>query len=152
MAHAEFVHLRVHTAYSLLEGALRIGALVELCKQHRMPAVAITDTGNMFGVMEFAGTCMKGGVQPITGTALAVTRESGEVDAFGQGSARRPEPEVLASLHSSETQRPDHDAVLDVQVGGVLDAKIVLHGQAGRSDLSTPHGAGSIVQDDGEDL
>jgi DNA polymerase-3 subunit alpha len=94
MAHAEFVHLRVHTSYSLLEGALRIGALVELCQKHRMPAVAITDTGNMFGVMEFAGTCMKGGVQPITGTALAISREDGDIP----GQARRLEPERVVLL------------------------------------------------------
>ncbi len=93
MAHAEFVHLRVHTAYSLLEGALRIGSLVELCQQHRMPALAITDTGNMFGVMEFAGACMQGGVQPIIGTALAISREDGE----GLG-ARKPEPDRIVLL------------------------------------------------------
>ena len=96
MAHAEFVHLRVHTAYSLLEGALRIDGLVELCRQHRMPALAITDTGNMFGVMEFAQSCMKGGVQPIIGTALAISREVGE--SPGQGHGQRAEPDRVVML------------------------------------------------------
>ena len=45
MAHADFVHLRVHTAYSLSEGAIIIGELVDLCARHDMPAVAITDSG-----------------------------------------------------------------------------------------------------------
>jgi DNA polymerase-3 subunit alpha len=51
MSHAEFVHLRVHTAYSLLEGALRIKDLVNLCRANKMPAVAITDTNNLFGAV-----------------------------------------------------------------------------------------------------
>ena len=45
MAHADFVHLRVHTAYSLLEGAIKIPDLAKLCVKKQMPAVAITDTG-----------------------------------------------------------------------------------------------------------
>ena len=49
MAHADFVHLRVHSAYSLLEGASKIPQLAELCRGHRMPADAVTDTRNLFG-------------------------------------------------------------------------------------------------------
>ena len=47
MPHADFIHLRVHSAYSLSEGALKLGDLVKLCKSHGMPAVAVTDTGNL---------------------------------------------------------------------------------------------------------
>ena len=57
MAHADFVHLRVHTAYSLSEGAITIGELVDLCARHDMPAVAITDSGNLFGALEFSMAC-----------------------------------------------------------------------------------------------
>ncbi len=101
MAHAEFVHLRVHTAYSLLEGALRVGELVSLCQKHRMPALAITDTGNLFGVMEFAQTCLKGGVQPITGTALAISREASD-GARANGGGRRAEPDRIVLLAQSD--------------------------------------------------
>ena len=77
MSHAEFVHLRVHTAYSLSEGAIQIPDLAALCRDDRMPAVAITDTGNMFGALEFSESCAAVGVQPIIGTALALSREVG---------------------------------------------------------------------------
>ena len=69
-----FVHLRVHTQFSLLEGAVKIPDLVRLCVADGMPAMAITDTGTMFGVLEFASACTAGSVQPIIGTLLAVRR------------------------------------------------------------------------------
>ncbi|MFQ5765336.1 MAG: PHP domain-containing protein, partial [Rhodospirillales bacterium] len=75
MPHADFVHLRVHTAYSLSEGALPIAELVQLCHARGMPAVAITDTNNLFGAAEFSAAAAKAGVQPIIGCQLSVTRE-----------------------------------------------------------------------------
>ena len=51
---ADFVHLRVHSAYSLSEGAIKIKELVKLCQKKEMPAVAVTDTGNLFGALEFS--------------------------------------------------------------------------------------------------
>ena len=78
VAYADFIHLRVHSAYSLLEGAIKIPALADLCKKHTMPAVAVTDTRNLFGALEFSMTMMKAGVQPIIGCELAVTREGGD--------------------------------------------------------------------------
>src|SRR5246127_2511007 len=75
---ADFVHLRVHTAYSLSAGAIRIKELAGLCKAERMPAVAITDSGNLFGALEFATTCSAAGVQPIIGCEIAVERGNPE--------------------------------------------------------------------------
>ena len=75
MPHADFVHLRVHTAYSLLEGALRIDELAALCGDAGMPAVAITDTNNLFGVLEFSTACAAAGVQPIIGCQLSIAGE-----------------------------------------------------------------------------
>ncbi|MGL4810148.1 MAG: PHP domain-containing protein, partial [Beijerinckiaceae bacterium] len=49
-----FVHLHVHSAFSLLEGALPIGTLAKLAKTDKMPALALTDTNNLFGALEFA--------------------------------------------------------------------------------------------------
>jgi DNA polymerase-3 subunit alpha len=74
MAYADFVHLHVHSAYSLSEGAIRIGELVKLCVAERMPAVAVTDTGNLFGALEFSEAAAKAGVQPIIGSQLFVAR------------------------------------------------------------------------------
>src|SRR5246127_5987167 len=75
---ADFVHLRVHTAYSLSAGAVRIKELVGLCKAERMPAVAITDTGNLFGALEFATTCSAAGIQPIIGCEIGLRRSATE--------------------------------------------------------------------------
>jgi DNA polymerase-3 subunit alpha len=67
-----FVHLHVHSSYSLLEGALTIGKLVELAKADRQPALALTDTDNMFGALEFSDKLSGSGIQPIVGCALSV--------------------------------------------------------------------------------
>ncbi|MCG3127738.1 MAG: DNA polymerase III subunit alpha [Phycisphaerae bacterium] len=62
-----FVHLHVHTHYSLLDGATRIPDLVNACKNLNMPAVAITDHGNMFGSIEFYKAATAAGIRPIIG-------------------------------------------------------------------------------------
>ena len=100
MPHADFVHLRVHTAYSLSEGAIRTGRLAELCRGQRMPAVAITDTGNMFGALEFSEACAHAGVQPIIGSAIALDATPGE--RAGSSLDRRPEPGRLVLLARDE--------------------------------------------------
>src|SRR5690349_22532133 len=68
----DFVHLHVHSSYSLLEGALTIARLAELAKADRQPALALTDTDNMFGALEFSEKMAGAGIQPIIGCALAV--------------------------------------------------------------------------------
>jgi DNA polymerase-3 subunit alpha len=72
MADPSFVHLHVHSSYSLLEGALPIARLAELAKADRQPALALTDTDNMFGALEFSDKMAAAGIQPIIGCALAV--------------------------------------------------------------------------------
>jgi len=67
-----FVHLHVHSSYSLLEGALTIARLAELAKADHQPALALTDTDNMFGALEFSEKMASSGIQPIVGCALAV--------------------------------------------------------------------------------
>ena len=59
MTHADFVHLRVHSAYSLSEGAIKLDKLVGLAAEQQMPAVAMTDTNNLFGALQFAQAAMK---------------------------------------------------------------------------------------------
>lgn len=67
MHHSDFVHLHLHTEYSLLDGAIRIDDLIRKAIDLRMPAVAITDHGNLFGALEFYQKAMKAGVKPIIG-------------------------------------------------------------------------------------
>lgn len=70
MSPPQFVHLRNHTAYSLSEGALRFPEIIKNCQDTKMSAVAITDTDNMFGALEFSVACSKAGIQPIVGTQI----------------------------------------------------------------------------------
>ncbi len=67
---ARFIHLRVHTEYSLLEGAIRLKKLPGLCADGGMPAVAVTDTNNMFSALEFSVSAQAAGVQPIMGCQI----------------------------------------------------------------------------------
>ncbi|MCB1381226.1 MAG: PHP domain-containing protein, partial [Alphaproteobacteria bacterium] len=67
-----FIHLRTHTAYSLSEGALQVKKLAGLARDAGMPAVAITDTGNLFGALEFSDAMADKGIQPIIGCTLRV--------------------------------------------------------------------------------
>ena len=98
MKHADFVHLRVHTAFSLSEGAIRIDELMALCRRNKMPAVAIADTGNLFGTLEFSAAACAAGVQPIIGCQLAVTRS----DAGPANGTPLP-PDQLVLLVQNET-------------------------------------------------
>lgn len=76
---APFIPLHVHSVYSLLEGALKIKKLISLCKELKMPAVAVTDTNNLFGAMEFSVTAAAEGIQPIIGLHLKVSDKAGIV-------------------------------------------------------------------------
>ena len=67
MQHADFVHLHCHSEYSLLDGACRIDRMVAAARDFRMPALAITDHGTMFGAIEFYACAMEAGVKPIIG-------------------------------------------------------------------------------------
>src|SRR5260221_5225230 len=68
-----FVHLRVRSAYSLLEGAIKADKVGQVAAEAGMPAVALTDRANLFGALEFSVTAKEAGVQPIVGCALPVT-------------------------------------------------------------------------------
>lgn len=67
----KFIHLKVHSAYSLLEGALPIARLAKLADGYGFPAVGLTDTNNMFGALEFSDKLAGAGLQPIVGVSLA---------------------------------------------------------------------------------
>jgi DNA polymerase-3 subunit alpha len=92
MPHADFVHLRVHSAYSLSEGAIRLGELAKLCGRQGMPAVGVADTNNLFGALEFSLAAREAGVQPIVGCQIAVAAGEGR---GGGGAAVAPDQLVL---------------------------------------------------------
>jgi len=71
-----FAHLHVHTQYSILDGAASVQGLVNKAKQTGMEAIAITDHGNMYGVLDFYNTCTKNGIKPILGCEVYITERS----------------------------------------------------------------------------
>mgnify|MGYP000365595028 CR=1 FL=1 len=76
MAERSFVHLHVHTQYSLLDGAIRVSKLMERCKELEMPAVGMTDHGAMYGAVDFQKSAKKAGVKPIIGVDLYLAEGS----------------------------------------------------------------------------
>ena len=101
MPHADFVHLRVHTAYSLSAGAIKVKDLVKLAKKAAMPAVAMTDTGNLFGALELAMAATDSGVQPVVGCELPIRRVGGQESRPGRPMLP-PKPERIVLLAQSE--------------------------------------------------
>jgi DNA polymerase-3 subunit alpha len=71
MTAPRFIHLRLHTEYSLLEGAVPVKKLVGLCAKAEMPAVAVTDTNNLFCALEFSTLAAGVGLQPIIGCQIS---------------------------------------------------------------------------------
>jgi len=85
MEHSDFCHLHVHTDYSLLDGACKIDRIVAKAREWRLPALAITDHGNLFGAIEFYRKAEKAGIKPIIGSEVyvAVGKRTDRVPARG---------------------------------------------------------------------
>ena len=89
MTHPSFIHLRVRSSYSLLEGAITPKELVKWCKYNKMPAVAVADSNNLFASLEFSLAASGEGVQPILGCVLFI------------------KPEAVQDIRHASTQKPD---------------------------------------------
>jgi DNA polymerase-3 subunit alpha len=89
LQHSEFVHLHVHSEYSLLDGAAQLDKLVAKAKELKFPAIALTDHGNLFGAVDFYLAAQKSGVKPIVGCELYVApggrKERGSGDGGYEG-------------------------------------------------------------------
>jgi len=83
ISYPKFVHLRLHSSYSLSEGAVRPEEIGKICAKHNMPAVAVTDSGNLFGLLEISTYCAKYGVQaiPAVEANFAFAREGNKPNA-----------------------------------------------------------------------
>ena len=90
-----FAHLHTHTEYSMLDGAARVGELVEAAVADGQPALGITDHGNMYGVLDFYKACRDAGINPVIGTEAYMAAESRN---------ERPAPaSTKGAAHSGET-------------------------------------------------
>ncbi len=99
-----FVHLRVHSAYSLLEGALTVEKLAALARAEAAPALALTDTDNLFGALEFSEALAKEGVQPITGMTLSLAFASLPASPLPGGEHQRPQADGRIALLAKDAQ------------------------------------------------
>src|SRR5947208_2844905 len=115
MADPGFVHLHVHSSYSLLEGALTIARLCELAKADRQPALALTDTDNMFGALQFSAKMAGSGIQPIVGCAVAVDFRRTEGQPHGAPLVATNAP-FFATIDDYEA----HDALICIAEGKLL--------------------------------
>jgi len=97
MSDPRFIHLRLHSQYSLLEGAVPIKKLAGLCADNNMPAVALTDTNNMFAALEFSVTALGAGVQPIVGCQVDLAYDPAPTGE----KPRAPAPLVLLAQNES---------------------------------------------------
>ncbi|MEW6601100.1 MAG: DNA polymerase III subunit alpha, partial [Nitrospirota bacterium] len=87
--HAEFVPLHLHTEYSLLDGAIRINDLIAKAIEYKLPAVAMTDHGNLFGAIEFYKKVSKAGLKPIVGCEVYIAPRSRFDKADSSGSSEK---------------------------------------------------------------
>src|SRR3984893_3647128 len=128
---ADFVHLRVHTAYSLSAGAIRIKELVDLCKAERMPAVAVTDTGNLFGALQAATSCTLSGLDPSVGCKIALAR-NGPHDGSRPGRSGLDSDRIVL-LAQSET---GYRNLLDLVSRSYLAGEVLTEPAITASDLA----------------
>ncbi len=126
---ASYVHLKVHSAYSLLEGALPISKLAKLAEAAGTPAIGLTDTNNMFGALEFADKVGKDGIQPIAGISIAVDFEDN--------------PATKNPLASPILVKPERDGYLALyamsELGYANLAKLASKAHLGTQDSESPH-------------
>src|SRR6516164_10806599 len=162
MAGPDFVHLHVHSSFSLLEGALTIARLAELAKADHQPALALTDSDNLFGALEFSEKMASAGIQPIIGCALAIDFADQESAARNGNGPRTERPRIvllaaretgyrnLIRLNSRaflETAPNDAPHVKSAWLDGETDGLIALSGgPGGPVDATLLAGQGSLAQ------
>ncbi|MEW5965005.1 MAG: DNA polymerase III subunit alpha [Pseudomonadota bacterium] len=127
-----FIHLKVHSAYSLLEGALPIGKLAKIAEAKRFPALAVTDTNNLFGALELSEKLAAAGVQPIVGVSLAVDFEDRSGAGNGNGAG--------VSMPAPSRQPVRAIALLAMSDAGYANLmRIVSHAHLATSGAEPPH-------------
>ena len=126
----KFVHLRTHSAYSLLEGALPVKTLTQTALAASMPALAVTDRNNLFGALEFAETAAGLGVQPIIGATLHIRdgEDNGDMAFLVKNAAGYTNLMALISAAHLESDGKEGPGVSIDDVAGAADGLICLTG------------------------
>ena len=112
-----FVHLHVHSSFSLLESSLSIAKLAKLSAADGMPALALTDTNNLFGALEFSEKMKSSGIQPIIGLQMAINFGDREPSRHRPGA----EPEARGSLVLLSTSAEGYQNLMRLSSSGFLD-------------------------------
>jgi len=132
--HADFVHLRVHSSYSLSEGAIKADKIPALARDAGMPAAAIADTGNLFGALEFSQACVAKGVQPIIGCQVSLTRADNPklppepLVLLAQNEAGFANLQRLSSAGFLETEPGQKPQLPFARIAGLAEGLILLTG------------------------
>jgi len=139
MPHAHFIPLRVHSAFSLAEGAIKLKDLLGYCTKHQVPAVSLCDTNNLFGALEFSLNAVKSGVQPIIGTQINVAPLENDPRLNSKRSANDVILDVLALYATSEA-------------GYQNLIKIVSQAYLGINPMDDPHVSLEFIKQHADDL
>ena len=140
MQDPRFVHLRVHSAYSLLEGAMKVPALMSRAAALGFPAIAITDTANMFGAKAFSDYAPKNGIKPILGTQMYLRNP--DADDLLKSKGRIIEPDKIVLL--VQTDEGYANIIKLMKIAYLGDKSFADKPQIRTQDLQT-HAAGLIV-------
>ena len=99
MQNPKFVHLRVHTAYSLSSGTIQVSSLMKTLKEQNIPAVAMTDTANMFGAKAFSKYAKDEGIKPILGCQLYIRNPDADNPLKSKGRVIEPDKIILLVMN-----------------------------------------------------
>jgi DNA polymerase III subunit alpha len=141
MTHAPFIHLHVHSGYSLLNSTIRIDGLIKRAAEERMPALALTDQGNLFAAVQFFSGCLNAGIKPILGAQVYVVADYKDKD-------EREDKEVRDELILLCRNREGWKNLLELVSIGHLDGS---HGKPRVDlDLLAKHNRGLIALSAGQ--
>ena len=142
--HAQFVHLRVHSSYSLSQSTLRIGKLAELAAADRQPALAVTDSFNMFGAYDVSQIMRKHHIQPIIGAVIDLKDEAGAGDVvlLAQNEQGYIHLSKLISRELLRTHAYDDPQIVVDDLAPLTDGLILLTGGYRKGFIGRPAAMG----------
>ena len=107
-----FVHLHLHTEYSLVDSTIRIDRLVNACAAAGMPAVAMTDQSNLFGLVKFYREALDAGIKPVIGAEVRVTGHDDQADAAALDLSVESRPQLRGGVDVHGSSDVDDDDTL----------------------------------------